>query len=95
MKNDNPDVVVPEVIPFESRARLCEWCHDPDRPLFDAEKHVRYHPECKDARTKQRNRAYYLANAEQLRRERRRVYRTQKAQRAASVATVKLADTGT
>ena len=81
-KNDNPQVDA-EVIPFASWARLCEWCHDPDRPLpADAEKHVKYHPACKAERTKTRNRAYYLANAEQLRKDRVLTYRREKAAKA-------------
>ena len=82
-KQDKPDVVVPEVIPFASWPRLCEWCHNPDRPLpADAEKHVKYHPACKAERTKTRNRAYYLANAEQLRKDRVLTYRREKAAKA-------------
>jgi hypothetical protein len=75
-KNDNPQADA-EVISFASW-RLCEWCHDPDRPITDAEKHVKYHPACKAERTKQRNRAYYLANADQLRADRRLTYWRQK-----------------
>jgi hypothetical protein len=67
--------------------RLCEWCHDPERPLpADAEKHVKYHPACKAERTRRSNRAYYLANADQLRADRRETYRRAKAQRAKSDA---------
>ena len=81
-KNDNPQVDT-EVIPFTAWPRLCEWCHDPNNPLpADAEKHVKYHPACKAERTKTRNRAYYLANAEQLRKDRVLTYRREKAAKA-------------